>query len=307
VRKPFFTQRPGLAGVWAESLTNDAIFDALRSLQAYATTGGRMIVEADLNGARMGTRVANTTQRRLKAKVSGTSPIDRIDLVRNGTVVLSRTYLEKPLESHAFVRVGFQSSSEVFFPPQKDNPRPFRPWQGTLTVSGARIVSVAAPGFDNHYTEAARIDPADPNRVSFYVETRGRMDTMLLELDGATTSTSLAFHLEPGVERGSSAGNVRPAAEIPAADFTLSFTGLRDSRLEHRFQVDQHSDRIELEIVDPTGAMDREVEFEDLGGAAPPPSPQTPLGHGDYYYLRVTQLDGGLAFTSPFWVGRKDS
>ncbi len=43
--------------------------------------------------------------------------------------------------------------------------------------------------------------------------------------------------------------------------------------------------------------MDREVEFTDLDGVAP----------GDYYYVRVTQLDGGLAFSSPFWVGRKDS
>jgi hypothetical protein len=133
--------------------------------------------------------------------------------------------------------------------------------------------------------------------VSFYVETRGRMDTMLLELEGATSSTALAFHLEPGVERGSSAGNVRKPAAISAADFTLAFTDLRDSRLEHAFRVDQHTDRIELEIVDPDGAMDREVEFTDLSGMAP----------GDYYYVRVTQLDGGLAFSSPFWVGRKDS
>ena len=158
-------------------------------------------------------------------------------------------------------------------------------------------MGVATPGFDNHYTEVARIDPADPNRVSFYVETRGRMDTLLLELDGATSTTALTLHLEAGVERGSSAGNERKPAEIPAADFTMSFTDLRDSRLERKFQVDQHTDRIELEIVDPTGAMDREVEFTDLDGAAP----------GDYYYVRVTQLDGGLAFSSPFWVGRKDS
>ncbi len=297
VRKPFYTQKPGLAGVWADSLTNDAVFDALKSLQAYATTGGRMILEADLNGKTMGTRQESTARRRLKAKVSGTSPIERIDLVRNGDVVLSKTYLEAPLAAHAFVRVGFQSSSEVFFPPQRDNPRPFRPWKGTLAVTGARIVGVATPGFDNHYTETARIDDADPNRVSFYVETRGRMDTLLLELDGATSTTAIELHLEAGVERGSSAGNERKPADIPAADFTLSFTDLRDSRLERAFQVDLHTDRIELEIVDPDGAMDREVEFTDLDGAAP----------GDYYYVRVTQLDGGLAFSSPFWVGRKDS
>jgi hypothetical protein len=296
VRKPFYTQKPGLAGVWADSLTTDAVFDALRSLSAYATTAGRLILDADLNGKPMGTRQEHSPRRQLHTAVAGTSAIDRIDLVRNGDVILSKSYLATPLTSHAFVRIGFQSSSEVFFPPHRDNPRPYRPWAGTLAVEGARIAGVATPGFDNHYTETAGIDPADPNRVSFYVETRGRMDTLLLELDGATTSTVLRFHLEPGVERGSSAGNLRRAAEIPAADFTMALADLRDSRLERTFQVDQHTDRIELQVVDPGAAMDREVHFTDLEGTAP----------GDYYYVRVTQLDGGLAFSSPFWVGSKD-
>jgi hypothetical protein len=39
--------------------------------------------------------------------------------------------------------------------------------------------------------------------------------------------------------------------------------------------------------------MDREFEYTDLDGVSP----------GDYYYVRVTQLDGSQAFSSPFWVG----
>ena len=27
---------------------------------------------------------------------------------------------------------------------------------------------------------------------------------------------------------------------------------------------------------------------------------------GDYYYIRVTQLDGGRAWSSPFWIGEAE-
>jgi hypothetical protein len=77
----------------------------------------------------------------------------------------------------------------------------------------------------------------------------------------------------------------------------MAFSDLEDSRLEHLFRVDQHTDRVALQIVDPGGALDRRVELTDLEAAVP----------GDYYYVRVTQLDGGLAFSSPFWVGERDT
>ena len=40
--------------------------------------------------------------------------------------------------------------------------------------------------------------------------------------------------------------------------------------------------------------LDRDFTFTDLGEAR----------DGDYYYVRVTQLDGTQAWSSPFWVGR---
>jgi hypothetical protein len=329
--RPFPTQNSGIAGVWAEEKTRDAIFDAMRSLSAYATTGERIVLDASLNGYAMGTRQPDAETRRIECRVAGTSPIDRIEVVRNGEVVYSRSYLASPLAPRAVLQVGFESSSEVYFPPNRDNPRPQRIWEGTLAVEGARIVALSTPGFENHYTESARIDDGDPDRVHFRTQTRGRMDTLLLTLDGAGPHTVLRFHVEPHAEERAKAGNVRAPVTIPAADFELRLDRLVDGRVALDLEVGEHTDRVSVQVIDPEAALDRELEFVDLvtDGAVAGVAPQrgaaggalaardTPRGvdeskrggggapepPGDYYYLRVSQLDGGLAFSSPFWVG----
>jgi hypothetical protein len=291
--RPFMTQREGVGAVWAAKKTTDVIFDALKSLSAYASTGQRIILDATLNGQPMGTRQPDAPRRTVKAQVAGTSPIDHIDLVKNGKVTFSKSYLNKALESKSTIEVGFESSSEVFFPPDRDNPRPQRVWKGSFEVVGARLVGLQAPGLDNIYSEYARQDAANPNRVEFFTQTRGRMDTLLLDLDGAGPQTAIRFHLEPTVETGSKAGNVRPDETMPEADFELRLDGLDAGRMEHPFQVGKHTDRIALQVIDRAAPLDQSFEYTDLTAVLP----------GDYYYVRVTQLDGNQVFSSPFWVG----
>ena len=48
-------------------------------------------------------------------------------------------------------------------------------------------------------------------------------------------------------------------------------------------------------MIDAAAPLDQEFEFTDLDGIAP----------GDYYYVRVNQLDGGRAWSSPWWVGER--
>jgi hypothetical protein len=91
------------------------------------------------------------------------------------------------------------------------------------------------------------------------------------------------------------AGPVRRPALVPGADFGLRLSNLVSGRIEHELKMEQFVDRVTLEVIDPDGALDMDFEFTDLEDA------QT----GDYYYVRVTQLDGGRAWSSPFWVGEK--
>jgi hypothetical protein len=287
-------QGGGLAAVLAPARTPDAIFDALRSKQAYATSGDRILLAATLNGQVMGTRQGATERRRIRCAVAGTAPIDRIDVVRNGEVVLARNYLSTPLTDHAFVAIGFESSSEVT-PPLRDNPRLYRVWKGFLEVEGAKVLSVTAPGFKNPYIEWLRTDPERPGRVEFHAETRGGLDTLILELEGVSRATAIRFQLEEARESGFAPPLVRQPAIVPATGFTLRFSDLVESRLERELELGPHVDRVSLQVIDPAASLDRELEFDDLAT----------LAASDYYYVRVRQLDGEMAWSSPFWVGER--
>jgi hypothetical protein len=289
-------QTAGLAAVLAPAKSRDAIFDALRDRATYATSGQRILVDGRLGGHRIGSIVPPeelADGARISCRVSGTAPIDRIDVIRNGEVILSRDVLTGSFAERSWLQIGFESSSEVY-PPAWDNPRPYRVWRGSLRVEGARVLRVDSSGLDNGYLESAELDPTSQGTtVRFHVETRGRRDPILLELAGASPSTVLHFELEPTTEYGSQPVLVRQPAELPGERFSMTLGRAVNGRLEQSFQVDRHTDRIALQLVNPNAPLDRDFEFTDL----------EPPVDGDYYYLRVSQLDGGRAWSTPWWIG----
>jgi len=131
--------------------------------------------------------------------------------------------------------------------------------------------------------------------MRFSIRTRGRRDSIELQLDGASPSTAVHFELEPTKEYGYGQGGIRQPANLPGGSADLSLGTLVDGKTEQRFEVEQFVDRITLHVIDAAAPLDQEIEFTDLEGIAP----------GDYYYVRVNQLDGGRAWTSPWWVGDK--
>ena len=290
--------RGGLAAVMANERTADSLFSAMRARQTYATDGERIILDARLGDATMGTRLPAEEPRRIDCRIMGTVAIDRIDVVKNGSVVYSRHYLSREMSSRAWVQVAFESTSEVF---QWDNPRGYRIWRGRVEVKGARIRELRAPGLDNPHQDRAVVNEKDPARIDFRIFTRGRADILLVGLDGAGPDTTFTFHLEATRERGQNQPTPRGNQDLPAEQFELRLGDLEDGRTSHELRVPdpstdrEHVDRVRLQLVDLEGSADRTLEYTDLAEALP----------GDYYYLRVTQIDGRMAWSSPFWVGGK--
>jgi hypothetical protein len=282
-------QRGGLAAAIAPSKTSDAIFDSLRSLSAYATTGERIILDLELNGEPMGSRAAFDMERRIRGRIIGTSPIDTVAFVKNGTDVWTKDYLTMPRPGR-FVQVDFESSSEEHF---REAPRGYRYWTGTLTVTGARLVSFDTPQFASRYAEFARLDPQNPNRIHFLTGTRGKASSILLELADVSPGAGIVIELDEAREVTSTPQIYRRPAAIPAATVRLPFRSATAGRLRREFRVERYTDSITLRFVDPSVPADRSFEFVDLD----------PVTRGDYYYLRVRQLDGAMAWSSPIWVG----
>lgn len=80
----------GLAGIFSETLTREAVYDALRARRTYATNGPRIFLSVTLDDQLMGAVVPVATDpnaaKKLTARVVATAPIAHIDVVRSGAV-----------------------------------------------------------------------------------------------------------------------------------------------------------------------------------------------------------------------------
>ena len=286
-------QLGGLAAVIAGENTGDAIFNALRSRATYATTGERIILEATLNGVRMGLRQDNTAERKIDCRVNGTAPIDSIDVIKNGTLVYSKRYLESGVSDTTWVQITFESSTEVFG--RRQVPRGGRPWRGAIVVEGAELAGYDDPWFTQPATYRSRRDDQDRNRILFEMNTRGRGKALLLKLNGAGPGTVITVDMEKTRESRGSGGYERTPQHLPAAKIAFRLGDLKGQVARREFQVLEHTDAVSAQIVGGGGALDQEFSYIDRDEAKP----------GDYYYLRVRQVDGSMAWSSPFWVGKR--
>lgn len=76
----------GLAVVWAEANTREAIFDALQRRRAYATTGTRILLEFRADGHWMGEEYSTVAPPLLDVKVAGSNRIRSVEIIKyNGT------------------------------------------------------------------------------------------------------------------------------------------------------------------------------------------------------------------------------
>jgi hypothetical protein len=223
------------------------------------------------------------------ARISAGAPVDRVEVIKNGEIVFTKRTAGANLSSKARVLVRFESDSEPY---ARDNPRGYRTWSGTLEVRQGQLAAFRAY-FDNRHTEFARRDTKNGNRLEFLTETRGRPDVLELDLEEASPSTSIEIRLEETTESGASPAVMRPAATIAASVVNLAFSDLQDGVVLKEVGVRPFRDTVSLELVDPGAARDLEIDFSDRGEARA----------GDYYYVRVTQLNGNRAWSSPVWVG----
>ncbi len=89
-RHLFHTRGSGLAGVWVDEPTREAVFDALVARRTYAVTGGRLSLWTETNGAAMGADGSIGLGDRATVRVDvGSSTIASATLYRNGVPIVS--------------------------------------------------------------------------------------------------------------------------------------------------------------------------------------------------------------------------
>ena len=286
------SQRGGLGAVLATQRSANAIFDGMKNLQAYATTGERIIVDFAVNGAEMGQRGSFSQQRNITARVIGTAPIDNVTLFKNDEVLWEKSYQEANegrLRDSETLLLTFSSASNPYH--RNDNPRGWRTWAGTLETDGAKLREIKP--IDAGFPLQSVIRPQDhPNRAVFSTMTRGDNSSFLLRLDNLERNARINFDLVETKETGGAPTFYRPAQRIAAESFSLNLKELTSGEVGHVQVVDDYFDRATLRRISAEGPREVEINVTDSSDR-----------HGDYYFIRVLQANDAMAWSSPVWIG----
>ncbi len=287
------SQRGGLGAIRASEKSIDAIFDGMKDLRSYATTGERMILDVALNGQEMGQRAPFAEVRHITGQVIGTAPIDTITLIKNDAEIWQQDYLadtaDKLNKEDTFV-LSFASDSKPIH--AGDNPRGWRTWRGTLRIANASLESAEGTDFHSHTVQSLAVDDEDPNTVHFRTQSRGDTTSLKLRLSDIKRTATFTITLEPALETGGAPPVFRPKQTSDAAELSFSVRDLERGRAMQTLTVDDYTDRVTLRRVVKDGVMQTTFVFTDES-----------TGQGDDYYVRVKQADDAIAWSSPIWVG----
>ena len=260
----------GMAAVLAPELDSDVLFDAMRNKQTYATNGQKIILQLNINNQGMGQAIQTSERVRVDGRVVGTDAISNIDLIKNGELFRSQDLLAAN-QVTGKLELRFNSDSD----PMERNVRSrgYRIWRGTITIENASIEDISLPNVENIYTESAKVSEHDSQAVEFFMRTRGAPRSIMLSLGEISEDATISLSI------GVANSNL-------TEEFSLSRLNA-DGKLIVSQQQD-FQDQLLVRWVESIDQRDREFTFLDETAKS-----------GDSYYLRVTQINGGMAWSSP--------
>ena len=294
-RRSNIGQFGGLAAAIAPEKTTDAIFDALRARSAYATSHSqRIILDATFNGERMGQQLPYEDSVIIEGHVIGTNSIDTIDVISNGDVVWSKSVANKELSEQVSAELSFWSESTSYI---RDTPRGYRIWEGSIKVTGGTLEGFTTAEKLNRLVDFVRMNDDDSNRIDFSIATRGIINNIVLKISDATPETKIDIKLDETTEGGRAPVQIREVDTFPASETSFTLQGASRRDAVKSFRTGLFTDEMTLTLIDNDASIDHTFRFEAT----------TPPMRGDYYYVRVRQLDGAMAWSSPVWIGGEPS
>lgn len=275
----------GVLGVWAKELTRASLLKAIRARRTYAATGDRIALEVAVNGHPMGADVPATADRQIDVRVQAQDSIAMVELVRNGKVIerhFPEDHIDGPvkLPGRAKCRIQYGWGPWAALGLGRTCV-----WEMTIKIDGGRFHQ-ATPCFQSGpYEEGMR------DRLRVVSDTEVRLDShtsrvkcyaedptkaVVLELEGPP-DTVLSMHLRQPVEQV-----VRAKLSDLIEDNVVTFTGVFTSE---------------------SYIVNRLIGPSEYAAAIRWNDRRKQSSTADWYYVRVTQHNGQMAWSSPIWVG----
>ena len=280
--------REGLAAVKVTALTRESIMDALRNRRTYAVSGDRIELDFTCNGSVMGQSLPFTRRRRFEVSVKGWDQVNQIELLKNNRVI----HREFPMD-----RVPGPSRWErpvVLRFEYGWGPWPALGWGGTadwrfrIEIEGGRIEALQ-PCFISGPLDEARRDrivkrDATSAEVESFTALRQQVDDYSQKAIVLRVSGKPSTRIHIGCEKPTRCELTRTLAQSAQSSEAL-FTGpfpLESAMLHRLVFADHHESSFA-------------VEDEDGGEFL------------NWYYVRVQQANGEMAWSSPIWVEKRSS
>jgi len=275
--------RQGLAAVKAVELSRAAIFDALRKRRTYAVTGDRIELDFSLNGRVMGEQIPYARERKLAVSVSGWDQVDRVELLKNNQVIHRDFPMDRLVSPASWSRPVLIRLEYGWGPWAALGVTKVADWDIGIRIEGG-VLEAVHPCFQSGPFEEDRrdrlMDRTDRGvRVKSFTARRQELEdiatkAVVLKARGGPDTKFIISLTTPS--KVSLTQTFRELAESGEKVFTGEFP--KESVLVHRLVFAEHY------------LTTYSVADQDRGDKA------------SWYYLRVVQANGQLAWSSPIWV-----
>lgn len=276
-----YTMTNPLTAVFAPERSRESMWQGFLDRRTYGVTGNaRMLMRFSVNGEPMGGELPRnrTAAPRIEARVSGTAEIVRVDLVKNSTIVHSTAPAHDP--SSNLVRIVWGDNVYQRRANTSLAPGEIRADEGALNLR--RVMAL-----DNSFERIEQEGPA----VSFRTATTSNdRDGVLVDLSQATGQEIILRREDPLLGTHE--------LRIPLEDLRQNgFVRVETDPLPHRNSYMEKMGvpvrfAVEAELVREEQGLDVNFTFQD----------QTAMAPGDFYYLRVEQIDTVQGWSSPVWA-----
>ena len=273
----------GLAGVYAEDVTIDALLDALKARRIYATTGPRIQVKTEADGHPMGAEYATSSSPEIKASVTGTAPLESVELYRGHEPVYAYP-IDTPT-TPTRVRILWEGAS-------RETSYSGVVWEGSLSILDGELSNVHKLRFDS---PRSYLSDTPPGGISWYSVTCGYRSGFTFDVDSQEARLDLAFTTSvmtgPKYENRGESGALRIAhAPADRVASTIQVAELSDG--PRVIDLGHLNRRITIALAPEPTTEHVELSFED-------PAPQPGVNP---YWLRIVQVDQEMAWSSPIYV-----
>lgn len=256
--------RGGLTAYRAPELTREEIWHALRNRQVYGTSGARILLDVQINGAPIGSMVTSNGPANIGVSVAGTAGLDTIELRRGLETIHTVSLLPEPQPDEQWkVRIAWRGARN------RDRTRSLD-WTGGVDVQNGRILAATNHAIDSPLDGVSYLDGES---VRWRSHTCGDWDGVILDMDG-NPDTQLRFN------------SPTMSFDISLSDLSGGPVTKTGNLLEQQVVVQRLS-----ALASPWTAS---FEFQDIEAG--------PGEHA--YWIWVTQSDGELAWSSPVFVSQ---